>query len=292
MLDKPKGLSSNGALQRVKHAYQAAKAGHTGSLDPLATGVLPICLGNATKLAAYLLDADKRYRATVRLGISTATGDAEGEAIAHSDPAELEADALIAAGQTFLGPQKQVPPMYSALKRNGRPLYELARKGIEVERPARDITIHQLEVISQDADSFTFEVTCSKGTYIRTLAEDWCAAVGQCGHLSTLRRTGFAHFDESSLMTLDEIEAASDLQQRDALLRPLSCLLEDWPRVCVTTQQAQHLVHGQSIRLPAPVSPGRLAVFDATSAQVLCIAQADESGHVIAPRRWIRFNRG
>ena len=173
LLDKPLGLSSNTALQIVRRLYNADKAGHTGSLDPLATGLLPVCLGEATKLCGYLLDADKRYRARVRLGARTSTGDAEGEVVATSDPALASRAALEAAIPRFLGEIEQVPPMHSALKRDGQPLYRLARAGIEVERAPRRVRIRELRLLDWNGTEFEFEVACSKGTYVRTLAEDW-----------------------------------------------------------------------------------------------------------------------
>lgn len=285
LLDKPLGLSSNAALQRVKRCFNAAKAGHTGSLDPLASGVLPICLGSATRLAGLLLDADKSYRATVQLGVRTTTGDAEGEAVAHSDPALLPDGALQAAVPRFLGARKQVPPMYSALKHQGRPLYALARRGVEVERAARDIMVHELRVISRNADQFTFEVRCSKGTYVRTLAEDWAAAVGQCGYLVALRRTTLGRFDERALVTLATVEQTADMPARDALLAPLECLLEGWPRVIASDVQAGRLRHGQAERLESAPRSGHVAVFNA-SGGVLCLAEMDANG-CVAPRRWL-----
>ncbi|TAM12388.1 MAG: tRNA pseudouridine(55) synthase TruB [Nevskiaceae bacterium] len=285
LLDKPLGLTSNAALQRVKRVFHAAKAGHTGSLDPLATGVLPICLGNATRLAGYLLDADKRYRATVRLGVKTTTGDAEGSPVAHSDPSTLTLAALQAAAARLTGAQTQIPPMYSALKHHGQPLYALARQGLEVERAARDIRIDELRVLTLDAVEFSFEVRCSKGTYVRTLAEDWLAAVGQCGHLVALRRTALGDFDERTLTTLDALEQLPDAAARDALLHPIAALLADWPQVVADAAQAARLEHGQPIRFEGAPAAGRVAVFTA-GGQALCLAQVDAEGWV-APSRWL-----
>lgn len=285
LLDKPLGLTSNAALQRVKRAFDASKAGHTGSLDPLATGVLPICLGNATRLASYLLDADKRYRATVRLGVRTTTGDAEGTAVAYSDPSTLAAGELQAAAERFIGVQRQIPPMHSALKHRGRPLYELARQGLEVERAAREIRIDWLRVVSAQGDTFSFEVRCSKGTYVRTLAEDWLAAVGQYGHLIALRRTALGDFDESLLTTLEDLERLPDVAARDALLRPLAALVAHWPRVVVDTPQAAHLRHGRSVCIADAPAGARIAVFDAQG-NALCLAETDGQGR-LAPLRWL-----
>ncbi len=210
LLDKPLGLSSNTALQIVRRLYNADKAGHTGSLDPLATGLLPVCLGEATKLCGYLLDADKRYRARVRLGARTSTGDGEGEVVATSDAALVSRADLEAAIPRFLGEIEQVPPMYSALKRDGEPLYRLARAGIEVERAPRRVHIRELRVLDFDGLHFDFEVACSKGTYVRTLAEDWAAAVGQQAHLSALRRTGLEPFDASAMVALEPLEQTGE----------------------------------------------------------------------------------
>lgn len=285
LLDKPLGLTSNAALQRVKRIFHAAKAGHTGSLDPLATGVLPICLGNATRLAGDLLDADKCYRATVRLGVKTTTGDAEGSPVAYSDPATLTAAALRAAAAGLTGAQRQVPPMHSALKHHGQPLYELARQGLDVERAARDIRIDELRVLAMDPTEFSFEVRCSKGTYVRTLAEDWLAAVGQCGHLVALRRTALGTFGERTLTTLDALERLPDAASRDALLHPIAALLADWPHAVADAVQAARLGHGQPVELAGAPAAGRVAVFDA-GGQALCLARVDAQGRV-APSRWL-----
>lgn len=282
LLDKPLGLSSNTALQIVRRLYNADKAGHTGSLDPLATGLLPICLGEATKLCGYLLDADKRYRARVRLGARTSTGDAEGAVVATSDPALLSRGQLEAAIPRFLGEIEQVPPMYSALKRDGEPLYRLARAGIEVERQPRRVRIRELRVLEWGGGEFEFEVACSKGTYVRTLAEDWAAAVGQQAHLAALRRTGLEPFDAAAMVALEPLEQAA-AGERDALLLPPAAALRGWPRLEVDAGQARRLAHGQALALAAPA--GLLAVFGPGGA-LLGIAEGDGAG-LLAPRRWL-----
>lgn len=208
LLDKPLGLSSNAALQRVRHALGRPKAGHTGALDPLATGMLPLCIGEATKVAGDLLEGNKAYRFTARLGARTSTGDAEGAVVATAAvaPSSAELEALLRKVlPQFLGPQRQVPPMYSALKRDGQPLYKLAREGIEVERPARDITIHELELLGVEGNDSHWRVLCSKGTYIRVLAEDLARAAGTLAHLVALRRDWAAPFEGLPLQPLEQI---------------------------------------------------------------------------------------
>lgn len=285
LLDKPGGMTSNAALQQVKRLYHAAKAGHTGSLDPIATGLLPICMGQATKISGYLLDADKRYRAVARLGVRTDTGDSEGREVDHSDPAALAPGALQRAVADFTGPQQQLPPMYSALKRQGVPLYELARQGIEVPREPRDIHIHDLRLLSCDGDRFEFEVRCSKGTYVRTLAEDWAAAVGQCAHLVALRRIGLGGFGEAGMVDLDCLAQAERDGALDALLQPLAVAFSDWPAVVADAATRFYLSHGQAVRIAGAPGQGRLVVYD-EHRQVLGIATIDAEGRV-APRRWL-----
>ncbi|MBL6751901.1 MAG: tRNA pseudouridine(55) synthase TruB [Nevskia sp.] len=288
LLDKPAGISSNAALQAVKRLYQAERAGHTGSLDPLATGLLPICLGQATKLSGLLLDADKVYVARARLGERTATGDAEGEVVARSDAAALDRAGLEAVRAAFTGDILQTPPMYSALKREGRPLYELARAGLEVERAARAVRIHRLELTDFGGGEFGFEVACSKGTYVRTLAEDWAAAAGQCAHLVALRRTGLAPFDAGSMVTLERLQAAAAEGSADALLLPMAAALRGWPRVSVTAAQAQRLAHGQAVEGVQPAQPAAaaaLAIF-AEAGDLLGIGEFDAAGR-LAPKRWL-----
>ncbi|WNL42684.1 tRNA pseudouridine(55) synthase TruB [Halomonas sp. PAMB 3264] len=251
LLDKPKGLSSNHALQRVRRLFEAQKAGHTGTLDPMATGLLPICLGEATKFSAHLLEADKMYRTRVELGVMTDTGDAEGEVLERRDvPALTEGD-IEAAIARFRGEIDQVPPMYSALKHQGRKLYELAREGKEVERKARRVCIHEARLIGFDGAAFELEVSCSKGTYIRTLAEDIGAALGCGAHISALRRLRTGPFDSEAMWTLEEIEALADQPTREAKLMPVDVLVDHLPALTVDDTGHQRLSHGQPAALDA-----------------------------------------
>lgn len=246
LLDKPIGMTSNAALQKARWLFNAAKGGHTGTLDPLATGLLPLCFGEATKFAGELLDADKAYHATVRLGIVTDTADAEGQVLATRPVTVGEAD-VRALLPRFTGILQQVPPMYSALKRDGTPLYELARQGIEVERTPRQVIIHSLEFSHWADDCFDLTVVCSKGTYIRTLAADIGAALGCGAHLAALRRTRVAALDVGNALTLAYIEALP-AEQRDSLLMLPDALLADLPAVQLSEQEAARLLLGQAIR--------------------------------------------
>lgn len=285
LLDKPQGISSNAALQRVKRVYNAEKAGHTGSLDPLATGLLPICLGQATKLGGFLLDGDKHYRATLRLGARTTTGDVEGEIVATSDPRGIGPDAIEAARAALIGSIRQVPPMHSAIKIGGEKLYTLARQGIDIERAPREVTIHTLDLIARRGDELDFEVRCSKGTYVRTLAEDWAAAFGQCGHLSALRRIGAAPFTVDGLVGLDRLEAAMhDAAALESHLLPVAAALSGWPRCEVDRSQVRRLRNGHPVPMLRPAE-GDCAVFD-DGGELLCLGRADDHGSV-QPRRWL-----
>lgn len=287
LLDKPLGFSSNQALQRVRGLYQAEKAGHTGSLDPLATGLLPICFGQATKLCGYLLESDKRYLATARLGEKTRTADAEGEVIARSDPALSRRADLEAVLPRFLGSIRQVPPMYSALKHQGQRLYELAREGLEIPREPREVTIHGLELKDYSAGGFVLDVRCSKGTYVRTLVEDIAAAIGQYAHLTGLRRLEVAPFREPVMVTMTEVEAAAErgLEALDALLIPAAAAFADWPQVTVDADRAHFLSRGQAVRVAGAPRMGLLAAMDQQGG-VLCVAQINEDG-LVAPKRWL-----
>lgn len=243
LLDKPQGLSSNTALQKARRLYRAEKAGHTGVLDPLATGLLPVCFGEATKFAQYLLDADKAYTATLKLGEASSTGDAEGDIIdtARADISPAEFQTACAA---LTGNIRQVPPMFSALKHEGKPLYEYARKGIVIERKARDITIYSIDIQEFAAPKAVIDVRCSKGTYIRTLSEDIAKHIGTFAHLTALRRTETAGFSIAQTHTLEALEALSEAE-RDALLMPCDVLVQHLPQITLNEAAIQMLKFGQ-----------------------------------------------
>ena len=262
LLDKPPGISSNGALQRVRYVFGAAKGGHTGNLDVAASGLLPICLGEATKASAWLLDSDKCYIADLALGVTTNTGDAEGQVIATGTVTPEMLARIPEVLTQFLGPQEQVPPMYSALKRGGRPLYELARAGIEVERAARPITIKSLRVLGLDAQTLRFEVLCTKGTYIRVLAEDIGAVLGCGGSLSGLRRTMAGPFHlaaATALSDLAHVEQPTDAY--DVLLAPIDSALSGLPPLAITTHMAARLWLGQLVEIPSSTSIGLVRAY-------------------------------
>lgn len=285
LLDKPTGMSSHQALLAIRALYNADKAGHTGTLDPLATGLLPICFGQATKLTAHLLDSTKRYLAEVKLGEATSTGDSEGETIARSDPAGLTLPSLQAAAIACTGLIQQVPPMYSAIKREGTRLYALAREGVEVEREAREVEIHALTVVAFDGLTATLDVTCSKGTYIRTLAEDWARQFGQAAHLSGLRRLAVGPFglaEPAPMVTLAALEAASDMASLDRHLLPSRSVIADWPTVTVTPEQVARLDFGFTIQTNA--APGWVAMLR-QSGELLGLGEQRADG-VLQPRRW------
>ena len=243
LLDKPQGLSSNTALQQARRLFAAEKAGHTGVLDPLATGLLPVCFGEATKFAQYLLDADKAYAAMLKLGEATSTGDAEGEVVATAR-ADMDLAEFQAACAALTGSIRQVPPMFSALKHEGKPLYEYARKGIVIERKARDITIYQIDITAFAPPAAQINVRCSKGTYIRTLSEDIAKHMGTLAHLTGLRRTATAGFDIAQSHTLEDLAALNETG-RDALLLPCDVLVQHLPRLVLTAEQVKLLKFGQ-----------------------------------------------
>ena len=258
LLDKPLGLSSNDALQKAKRLYRAEKAGHTGTLDPLATGLLPLCFGAATKFSQVSLDADKRYTATLKLGITTTTGDAEGDAVQRR-PVDVSTADVLAACRRFVGIVEQTPPMHSALKHDGRALYEYARAGIQVEREARRVTIHGINLMGGLHDEWTIDVRCSKGTYVRTLAEGIGEALGCGAHLIALRRTASGPLELDRALTLEQLEAMTEAE-RDAVLLDADTLLADWPEVRLDEADAGRFLAGVRRRLPLADAP-RVRVY-------------------------------
>jgi tRNA pseudouridine55 synthase len=286
LLDKPIGLTSNKALQEVKFLFKAAKAGHTGSLDPLATGLLPICFGEATKLSAFLLDADKHYRVRVKLGETTTTADAEGEVVEIADPSGVSEADLRAVLVEFQGEQDQLPPMYSAIKHQGERLYKLARQGVEVEREPRTIHIHALDLLSFELPEFEIDVHCSKGTYVRTLAEDIGKKLGCGAHVIGLRRTGVGPYDDQSMVTLEQVQSAfadKRFQEMDDWLLPLESALADWPEVKLTADAAFYMKQGQPILVPNAPTSGWVRLY-ANQSDFLGVGQILDDGRV-APKR-------
>ena len=290
LLDKPAGMSSQGAVTAVKRAFNAEKAGHTGTLDPMATGLLPICLGEATKYSQDLLEADKTYIAQVKFGSRTDTGDAEGFVIEESplpafeNPAALQ-KALDALLPKFSGPIAQVPPMYSALKRDGKPLYEYARAGVELERTPREITIHKIRWTNIQWPEATLEVSCSKGTYIRVLAEDIGNALGCGAHLVGLRRTEVGHLSLEHSFTIESIQNA--LHDSSSYILPVDALLQTLPHLTVDEQQAKRLEMGQRVPLNLPSIEALVRIYRATAAPHNFIGTADWRSGVLHPKRLI-----
>jgi tRNA pseudouridine55 synthase len=253
LLDKPVGLSSNDALQKAKRLLRAEKAGHTGTLDPLASGLLPLCFGAATKFSQVSLDADKAYRAELKLGVTTTTADGEGEVLQQREVA-VDRAAIDAACARFTGPIDQTPPMHSALKHEGRPLYEYARAGIELERASRRVTIHAIDIVEWQADRLVLDVRCSKGTYIRTLAADIGEALGCGAHLSGLRRTASGPLTLAAAVTLEALAEMAE-GEREAQLQPADLLLADWPQVRLDSENAGRFLSGVRRRIPLADAP-------------------------------------
>jgi tRNA pseudouridine55 synthase len=286
LLDKPVGMSSTQALAKAKWLLNAQKAGHTGTLDPFATGLLPLCFGEATKFAQDLLDADKTYETVVHLGIKTSTGDTEGEVLERR-PVDVTLTQIESILEKFRGPISQVPPMHSALKRDGKPLYEYARAGITLEREARSLTIHKLELLAYDAPMLRLRVACSKGTYIRVLGEDIGAALGCGAHLSMLRRIEIGALDISSALTLDQLAEHPDAE-RNSCLQPVDSLLSSFPALVLDDSLANRFRQGQRISLDragvaAPCESGRVRVYQVPH-RLLGTALLSE-GDVLAPER-------
>lgn len=289
LIDKPYGLTSNAALQKVKWLYKANKAGHTGSLDPMATGMLPICLGEATKFSSHLLDADKRYRAVCKLGFRTDTADAEGSVIETRAVPAISSDLLSSVISRFTGQITQIPPMYSALKRDGVPLYELARKGVVVAREPRAVTIYALSVLRFEGDELEIEVHCSKGTYIRTLGEDIGDALGCGAHLSYLRRTAVGGFPVDQMVTLETLIELADrgFDQLDALLLPSDQAICDWPTVRLDEDQGQRILLGQEVDSSCTLVETKVRLYMADG-RFLGVGEVAADGK-IAPRRLVNL---
>ena len=291
LLDKPQGCSSNHILQKVKRLFGAAKAGHTGSLDPLATGMLPICLGEATKISAFLLDSDKRYHLKCQLGVSTTTGDAEGEVTETQDVSSITEQDIKAVLPDFIGEIEQIPPMYSALKHKGERLYKLARQGIEVERKARSVTIYDIDYISLSTDEqqrliLELEVGCSKGTYVRTLVEDIAKKLDCGAHVTALRRLSVGPYD-GDMLTIEQLTVLAEqgMDALDACLQPIDSGVADWPDVHLGSDAAFYVQQGQAVMVPHAPTQGWVRIYD--QSQFLGLGEIQDDG-LVAPRRMIK----
>jgi tRNA pseudouridine55 synthase len=284
ILDKPLNISSNQAVQRVKRLYDAKKVGHTGSLDPLASGVLPICLGHATKVSQYLLASDKTYQFTMRLGQTTSTGDVEGELVCEKKIPLIDLDALNQLLDKFTGDIQQIPPMYSALKHKGQRLYALARQGQVVDRPARSVTIKSLTLLSRTSDSLTLEACCTKGTYIRTLAEDLGNALGCGAHVTFLRRIKTGPFALAKAVTLEQLELVQgDFAALDGLLHSLDMALQDYPAMSFSDEDKSYLCLGRKIQVEDVVCEPLIRLNDMNGA-IFGLGKWD-GDHQLAPVR-------
>ncbi len=290
LLDKPQGVSSNDIMQKVKRLFKANKAGHTGALDPLATGMLPICLGEATKFSQFLLDSDKRYVVTAKLGERTDTSDAEGQVVQSREVNVAEAD-ILAALSAFRGEILQVPTMFSALKHNGKPLYEYARAGITVEREARPITIFEIKFIDYQAPFLTLEVHCSKGTYIRTLVDDLGEALGCGAHVTMLRRLAVADYPIEEMMPIEDLVLLADSfpsGELDRLLLPMDTAVASLPQLNLTAEQTKAVRFGQRVKFENPQALSGLVRLFSENGQFLGIAEIT-AGNIIRPNRMVNL---
>ncbi|HHF3083186.1 TPA: tRNA pseudouridine(55) synthase TruB [Vibrio diabolicus] len=296
LLDKPTGISSNDALQKVKRIYFAEKAGHTGALDPLATGMLPICLGEATKFSQFLLDSDKRYRVIAKLGERTNTSDSDGEVV-ETRPIDVTLDKLEACIEKFRGESDQVPSMFSALKYQGKPLYEYARKGIEVPRESRKITVYEIVLHRFEGDEVEMEVHCSKGTYIRTIVDDLGEMLGCGAHVTMLRRTGVAKYPYEKMVTLEQLSELLEQAHReeraprellDPLLLPMDTAVEDLPEVNLVPELADMVQHGQPVQVFGAPTEGSLRLTMGEERLFIGVGEMNEDGK-IAPKRLVVF---
>jgi tRNA pseudouridine55 synthase len=292
ILDKPAGVTSNGALQDAKWLFNAAKAGHTGSLDPIATGVLPLCFGESTKFSQYLLEADKRYEATFKLGVATATGDSEGAILSSTAVPPLSLDDLERALDGFRGEIEQTPSMFSAIKVDGQPLYKLARQGIEVERKPRRVTVHELILKSLAGDELNLEIACSKGTYIRSIAEDVGRVLGCGAHVNRLRRTAsgpYAIGQAHTMTALRDLKESEGMHALDALLQPAASAVGHWPAVELTALTAAYLCQGQAVQISQAPKHGWVRIFSESGdseGHFLGVGEILDDGRV-APRRLV-----
>lgn len=289
LLDKSSGCSSNSALQDVKYLFNASKAGHTGSLDPLASGLLPVCFGQSTKIAQFLLDGDKRYFVRGKLGQVSDTGDSEGKLSEYGSTKDVDEPTIKSTLLNFVGEIKQVPPMYSALKREGTPLYKLARKGIEVERDAREISIHEIVFKSFDRDILSLEVSCSKGTYIRTLIEDIGKSLGCGGYVIELRRTGFAHFDISQGKTFKDLEALKEdsFSNLDSVLIGTDKMLPTLTSVYLNLEQSNDIKFGRKITFSGLDIDQKVKLYDEQK-EFIGIGQSNDLSEVLPKRLFIK----
>lgn len=285
-IDKPRGMSSNGAVQKAKRLFGARKVGHTGSLDPLATGVLPLCFGEATKFSRYLLASDKQYRARIKLGVATDSGDADGKIVSKRPTGGIGRPDIEKALNCFRGEIMQAPPMFSAVKHKGQPLYKLARQGIEIEREARAVTIYSNELVSFEGDEFEVDTHCSKGTYVRAIAQEMGEMLGCGAHVTALRRSRAGPYGESDLVTFVELEKSRELGSLDPYLQPVWTAVREWPEVSLNEDVAYYLRHGQPVIVPHSPTSGwvRLSESSGTGCRFLGVGEVLDDGR-IAPRR-------
>ena len=289
VVDKQSGSSSNDVVQFAKRLYGARKVGHTGSLDPLATGVLPLCFGEATKFSQFLLSSDKVYLARIQLGVATASGDSEGDIIAEKPVPDLTEEQVESALDAFRGEISQIPSMFSALKHKGQPLYKLARQGIEVEREPRQVTVFSNELIERTADTLLLKIHCSKGTYVRSIAEDLGTALGCGGHVIELRRLQAGPFCEADLVTIEALEQAKETGGLDALLQPVSSAVSQWPEVQLSANSTFYVRQGQPVQVAHAPTEGWVRLMDETGKDggaFIGVGEIIDDGRV-APRRLV-----
>ena len=289
VVDKQSGSSSNDVVQFAKRLYGARKVGHTGSLDPLATGVLPLCFGEATKFSQFLLSSDKVYLARIQLGVATASGDSEGDIIAEKPVPDLTEEQIESALDAFRGEISQIPSMFSALKHKGQPLYKLARQGIEVEREPRQVTVFSNELLERTADTLLLKIHCSKGTYVRSIAEDLGAALGCGGHVIELRRLQAGPFCEADLVTIEALEQAKETGGLDALLQPVSSAVSQWPEVQLSANSTFYVRQGQPVQVAHAPTEGWVRLMDETGKDggaFIGVGEIIDDGRV-APRRLV-----